>query len=472
MNETVLSLSLLNERLAAIAVHRGAAAGTWQRPAPVTDVSDFTAVMREAVRQTGYAGTIATLVIAHQRLAQQLVETPPIKGQNLRSFLDRRVQQLKPFPTDAAWSYQPTQPTRNGPSLLLHLLPKPFLDQIVQSGQVADVKFVRVVPATAVLQRQLAALPLGPDEAALLAAETGGTTTVVIGRREGQIYLGRTLSNDWTTHGDRVGVDINRTILYVKQQFGVTVGSVWLFGSGAESQLRLLQTTLRLPVQVSPVPPAPLYWAQEAAKIPVDDTSNLISTEQLQAPRRRVLLRVTTALVALLALLALVTAGGVQFVLVDRTRQLRALESRASQLHERRAALQQREREFLQQKEFVKVVSEERPQPVPGWFLGYLGNALPRDLYLSRFRLYRDEDLWRVELEGALQPTTNTAPAQAAAAAVAGLKDNLAQGPFHVRFTEEGQGRAPAVDAASTNRIAAMPLEPTRFFVQGVMNGR
>ena len=62
--------------------------------------------------------------------AQQLVESPPIKGRNLKLFLQSRVKQLKPFPSDAAWSYQPTLPTRNAQAMLLHLLPSELLAQL------------------------------------------------------------------------------------------------------------------------------------------------------------------------------------------------------------------------------------------------------------------------------------------------------------------------------------------------------
>src|SRR6266550_1833500 len=188
MSETVLSLSLLNERFSATAVHRGIVAGTWERPEPVADLADFACVLREAVKQTGYTGTAVTVVLAHQRLAQQLVESPPVKGRNLKMFLQSRVKQLKPFATEAAWSYQPTLPTRD------------VFNQLVNACDQGELKCVRVIPASAILQLQLASLPLEPLEVALLAAETGGTTTIVIGRKDGQIYLGRTLSSSWNVH--------------------------------------------------------------------------------------------------------------------------------------------------------------------------------------------------------------------------------------------------------------------------------
>src|SRR5437667_702351 len=135
MSETVLTLSLLNERLSATAVHRDEVAGTWQRAEPVADLADFASVLREAVQQTGYTGTAVTVVLAHQRLAQQLVESPPVKGRNLKYFLQNRAKQLKPFPSEAAWSYQPTLPTRNAQAMLLHLLRRELLDQLVQGCQ-------------------------------------------------------------------------------------------------------------------------------------------------------------------------------------------------------------------------------------------------------------------------------------------------------------------------------------------------
>src|SRR5437667_3131649 len=147
MSETVLSISLLNERVSATAVHRGEVAGTWQCDEPVADLADFASVLREAVQQTGYTGTVVTVVLAHQRLAQQLVESPPVKGRNLKLFLQNRAKQLKPFPTEAAWSYQPTLPTRNAQAMLAHLFPRELLDQLVNACGEVELQCARVIPA-------------------------------------------------------------------------------------------------------------------------------------------------------------------------------------------------------------------------------------------------------------------------------------------------------------------------------------
>src|SRR5207247_1465092 len=126
-----------------------------------------------------------------------------------------------------------------------------------------------------------------------LAAETGGTTTAVIGRKDGEIYLGRTLNSSWNIYPDRVNVDLNRTLLYVKQQFGAPVDSMWLFGTGAAEHPTAMQDLVKSTIKLSPVPYDPFYWCQEAIKIPFADSNNLVSSEIQQAPKRRILVRAT-----------------------------------------------------------------------------------------------------------------------------------------------------------------------------------
>ena len=180
--------------------------------------------------------------------------------------------------------------------------------------------------------------------------------------------------------------------------------------------------------------------------------------------------------VGLAAVVALTTAAVVQWWVMKQDKQFLKLQSEVEQMQVRNAALQDREREFLQKKQFVKVVSDEKVPPVPGWFLGYLGDILPEQLLLSHVRLNRENERWHVELGGTLQPTTNQAPAKVLADAVATLKKDLAQGPFHVKVVSEGERSAATPTGKSSApgaRAISSPAAPTpvtdQFFVEGVM---
>ena len=77
---TTLSVSWLNSQFKALAVHRGVVEGTWDHTGPVEGVEQFEALIREAIQQTGYHGQTVSLLVAHPRLAQQLVDAPPAKA--------------------------------------------------------------------------------------------------------------------------------------------------------------------------------------------------------------------------------------------------------------------------------------------------------------------------------------------------------------------------------------------------------
>src|SRR5271157_1603879 len=84
---TTLSVSWLNDQFRAVAVHRGKVEGRWERPGKVEGDVTFEALVREAVAKTGYRGDKVSLLLAHPRLVQQLVDVPPVKGAALRQVI-------------------------------------------------------------------------------------------------------------------------------------------------------------------------------------------------------------------------------------------------------------------------------------------------------------------------------------------------------------------------------------------------
>src|SRR2546423_37540 len=179
---TTLSVSWLNSQFKAVAVNRGAIEGTWENPAELDGSINFEALLREAIQKTGFRGQTVSLVLAHPRLVQQLVEVPPVKGAALAKVLQRQAQQQKMFPAEAAWAFQTSRSDKAPQSVILHLFPKQMLDQLIQGCKRNGLRLVSVIPAAAVLHSQLMELPLEKEETAVLAGDTAGSGTNVVGR--------------------------------------------------------------------------------------------------------------------------------------------------------------------------------------------------------------------------------------------------------------------------------------------------
>ena len=462
---TTLSVSWLNGQFKAVAVDRGVVQGSWERPGEIEDAGQFEALIREAVARTNYHGQTVSLVLAHPRLVQQLVDVPPVKGQAVQKIIRRQAQQQKLFPGEAVWAQQTSLSAKGTQRVILHLFPKPLLDQFVQGCQRNGLDLVSVVPVSAVLHHQLMRLPLEQEEAVVLAAETGGSTTVVIGRKDGQLLLVRTLSNTWNESVEKLAVDLNRTMLFLSQQSRVTIDEgVWLFGAGAREQAPALQGQMQLPVSVSPVEYQPAYWATEALKLRPGRNPNFLSAELQKAPQRRAYAKVVAAGAVLLVLVALAASAFFLRQARQETANITHLRQSAAQLESRRQQLQQRNADLSNQQQLVDLVLERRPAPVPVWFLGYLGEVVPPQLVITNLHLMREADSWKLRMATAWQGTAGDPAPSEFSNAVVRLRAQLSTGPFHLAPLGSVEKEAP--HRAGTG---PKPAAGDQFVIEGII---
>ncbi len=482
---TTLSVSWLNGQFKALSVQRGVVEGSWERPGEIEGTGNFEALLREAVQRTGYRGQSASLLLAHPRLVQQLVEVPPVKGAAMQKVIHRQAQQQKMFDGEAAWAYQTSLSGKGSQRVVLHLFPKLLLDQLVQGCQRNDLHLTAVLPPSAVLHHQMAQLPLEKEEVALLAAETGGSTTVVIGRSDCQVLLARTLPGNWNEGAARLAVDLNRTILFVNQQYGAAINKgVWLFGPGAAEHLPEMQGHSQLPAKLSPVECGPFYWATEAIKLPPGQVPNFISVEMQKAPQRRVFGQVVGAGTAVIVLASLAASAFLNVQARQETANIRTLTTRVAELQVQHQELQKKNIELARKEQRVHLVLDNRPPPIPGWFLGYLSEALPADLVVTNLVTKREADFWKVQLTGTFQATGKAPTPAALSNSVALFTSRLVNGPFHLRLpgskaaadrakdgSHAGSGNTFASWAARlTDGPAPAPAAPaSQFVIEGVM---
>jgi hypothetical protein len=438
----LLCVSWLEGRFKALACSKGNAVETWEAPVSPGDFAGLAALLREAADQTHAGGKQVALVLAHPSLSDQVLELPPAKGIALERFIQRRVGEIKTFNREAAWSCQPALPLKGAGASLVHLFPAGLLNQLSRACAEAGLQLVRVLPATAVLGGQLKMLPLAKEEVALLAAETGPATMLVIGRGDGRLCLSRRLGGNWNQNPEAMAVELTRTIGFAEQQAGVTVGSVWLFGAGAATRAAAIQSLLKRPVKVSPVECAPFYWASQAGSLPGKDDGNLISSDVREAPQRRVLLTVTGISLMVLLLASVGTAVFAGKLRRDDLQTIASLNRQIADQQQHQTDLTRQNAEADQKNEIIRVVSRERLAPVPASFISYLGDAVPDDLVLTRSRVVRTNDVWCVRLEGVAQPGAKEAQGAAADRAFAALTNRLVTGPFHVAITGSPAGPA------------------------------
>jgi hypothetical protein len=310
-----------------------------------------------------------------------------------------------------------------------------LLDQLVQGCQTNGLELISVVPVSAVLHHQLAQLPLEKDEVTLLAAETGGSTSVVAGRGDGQLLLERTLPHTWNGSADRLAADLNHTIFLLTQQYGLKLTDVmWVFGPEARERAAALEEELQLLVTISPEAYQPFYWATEVLKLRPGRTPNFLRGRLPQGRRWREFAEAVGVCAALLVLAAAAGAGSV-WQGRQETAKMERLRQRAAQLQARRQHLQQRNAPLTEDQPVPNLALAGQPDPVPVWFLGYLSEVMPPELTATYVHLVSETNAWTVQMattweadhsgQGAMPPEI--------AEALARLRTQLSNGPFHLQ---------------------------------------
>lgn len=490
---TTLSVSWLNNQFKAVAVHRGQIEATWERPGNTEGPEHFDAFIREAVHETGYRGQTVNLVLAHPRLAQQLVDLPPIKGKKLQKVIQRQAKQQKMFPGEASWASEPCPPGKVAQRVVLHLFPKQMVGLLVLGCKRNGLRLANVAPTSAVLHQQFAHLGLEKDEVGLLAAETSGSTTLVAGGSDGQVLLARTLPGSWNEDPNRLSLDLNRTALFISQQYSSPINrGLWLFGPGAEDQVEAIQKHVQLPVDVSPVVDDPFYWATEALKLHPDRSPNLISRELRDQPQRRVLATAMSVLTALVVLCSLLASSYFLSQARQESVNVQALSRDTARLQNSKIELESLDHELSRKKQIIRLIIGQRPPPIPAWFLSYMSEVVPPELVLTNLHIIREDDYYRVQLAGTTQKSLPASATPPVADPLDLLKARLTGPPFNLKLKEtedEKTSRAVKTGNLGTidtsvpgwlNRLAnavsgkatpstAKPVVQDRFYIEGTM---
>jgi hypothetical protein len=462
-----LSMSLLGGEIKAVSTSRGRAGVQWAGRVLEDEFEGFAEAVREAGARTQAVGRQVAVVLAHSRMSDQPVAVPPVNGRMLDKLLERQAQSVKAFQGEVVWSRQAAVPTKQSERVLLHLCPKRVVDLLIDGCQDAGFQLVRVLPSTAVLAGQLKELPVGKDELVLVAAETGSSTTIVIGQKNGKVCVSRVLPESWGSAPDRVWLDLIRSVKSAEQQSGMTVSSGWLLGSGAEPHIPAVQELLKIPVKLSPTVYTPYFWAEQAARLPEKDDGNLISPEVRQAPQRQRMMTLTGLLLSLLVLIALGTAVGTELLRRSEVVQLQEISTRTSELRAEQRDLQNAFDELEEMKEMLRVTMDDKLPPVPGWFLGYLGQVVPDNLVLTRMQMARTNEMWLVKMAGVVRRanTTSTPPVSA----LNSLSNNLSTGAFNMRITRAMIGAEPEIAQARAQAPRAARPDSDSFVIEGMM---
>lgn len=446
MKSKRMIVSWVNGQFEAWCPHLKGENAHWRCPERIEQLEHWGGALKDAIRFLRFDGGQLEVVLAHPQLAHQMVETPPIKGIMLQRYLKRQVEQIKTFPSNAAWSWQlgqqiTEQANKTQHTAIVHFLPEELIKGLFAVAEKNGMHLSRVVPVTELMMQALQSVKVEAKQVMLLAASIGNSTMVLVAEHSGPAYVVRGLKHHWDQKPDQLATDLNRTILYIQQTFGADVSGVWMLGAKDEQRI-VMEGLVHSPVHLLNLSDSLGSWTMGAGKLSGKHVPNLVGVGLQRAPKIRLFVRVAAVITVFLTLLALMVGAGVEYVLHQAQKRMEILEPELTRLKEREAKLLDIQNELNRKRAWINALAPKHGQFAPHWLLAYLGESVPSELQITRFDALPHEPGWMIDMNGVYHGSYRTNEVTTKASVVREFTDTLMNGPFHFRLLSDNTGQA------------------------------
>jgi hypothetical protein len=297
-----------------------------------------------------------------------------------------------------------------------------------------------------------------------------GKITFIVGGDDGRPLWTRHLfpAQDWVPLGERVGTEVNRTILFITQQTNLAIPNltfphIWFLGEEERLTAGEIQPHVSTPILPFPIKTDWKYWLWVGATIPVNYPSNFTPTQVLQTPLRNTLTKTLAAMIAVFIILGVGTTSVIEGYLTKHYAVVQTMTAQVTALQQDQERWKSRLMSLQTKRQWAQAVRETTNPGLEGPFLSYLGTIIPTQVILQKAFLERTPDGWNLELDGSTSTNLSTA-----LLVVDQFVKQLEEGPYHVTLQEDWRDQLLTQTPTSSTPTTERPLY--RFTMKGTMS--
>lgn len=404
---------------------------SWKSPTPVTDLVSLNSAMYEACHHVDISrGGSVAIAYEDDLHTHEFLEVPPMGRRDMEKYLQRHVEQNKPFETDAAWRFHPVSREGRVDGVLLHLMPKYIVEAVIRICEEFYLAPKLLVPLTEIMSEYVPGLECDESEALLLIALFDDRTQMLISSDQGEILFVRELSYPWNAaNTQRLTTDINRTVGYAKQRIGGNVERAWLIGEHARPAGETLVGQIDVSLEYNSVAELPEFWMTQVAVLPQRLASNFIPVLARSSITSKTFMRAGVLMTSVAAITALIFCLIVEYTLFVNRPDHESVRQKIAEKNGELRALSAEVELMNIEKTKLDILNVDAFN-LPAIFLSHLGDLVPEGLVLTKAEVKRGDHSWIISLAGISTVSLgNVAPL------LRELQQDLEADPWNTHFT-------------------------------------
>ncbi len=426
---TILSILLINGRLQALSIIDDSIHQYWDRPGVIRKPKVLRQAITEAIHRTEFPGDRISILVEDPRFLTLMLQLPPMPQTDLSPILERKAQQVKTWEGPAVWRHYLGMKARGKQSIHLEVWPQSFIDETVQICQDLGLHLQQFAPISTLTESLLNSLNVETGEATILISILAGKVTFVAGGEDGIPLLTRHLApvQDWVPLGERIGTEVNRTIMYINQQTNLTISQIWFLGEDELLTIEEVQPHVAIPLLPCPMHPNWQYWLWLGSTLSSTIPTNFTPLHVLRAPMKKMLANTAAAIIAVFIAISIGATGAIQGNLAKNRDRHQSLAAQEQVLNQEHRHWQRRLVSIRTKRQWAQTLTNNSTAMLEGPLLSYLGKIVPHQIILHKASIKKSANYWNVELAG--HASTNLS---ATLILVEKLAQELGDGPYHV----------------------------------------
>lgn len=323
---------------------------------------------------------------------------PVMKRGDLFKVMERKVSLLQGFEDGRNWGYQPLQKVDNIENVLVYVARHPLIRSLIQSSEKSGLLVHSILP--------LPLLPLfqvhkgGDGQVLLMILEK--SVIVRVHKDTKTLFLREfscNVANNDSAEIDRLKREVERTLLYVKQQYQIFTPELYYIGDENQQIEQSIEGVLyRGAIHA---------WAFKALphlENSLVDHANILPKSYLDERKK---VKKFYLVIILLIITFLCTLGSYIYVahkarVAQETLIALGVDEGIDSLQSELADLEQIAQNISTSKSVISYIKSETHPPVAGWTISYISKIIPPKLLLSRFEMSYEKQgsYWLCRIEG------------------------------------------------------------------------
>lgn len=401
MSKTRFTISWIYGEFRITRMQRGFSLERWTAPYPVHDLITLNKALLESCEHMDLSkGGDLTFAYEDDLHVHEFFDVPHMSKSDLNKFLQRKVEQNKPFKEKASWCYHEAVHSAEEEGIILHIMPKHIVDAIVRVCQEFYLTPKQLVPLSEIVTSVIQQYKSAADDLLIVVALFKQRVEILVTLGNGEVLFIRELPySGISSDHQRLIIDINRTVRYVKQKYKKSSDKIWLIGEGSEILLNEIKPMIEGEIDFDPNGLDPFFWASEVSNIKGDTLANFIPILARKKLNRTLFYRVALWMGISLLTTSIITVGFVEYEVNKKHKETLELTesiiSKKGEIDRIRTLISTSERG---KQRLTLLKANDRNLPV--LFVNHLGNLLPNGLTVKQLSIEQKNKYWQLIIKG------------------------------------------------------------------------